>query len=372
MVHIAFTGGGTGGHIYPGLAVAAYVQKQGNYRIFWIGSNRGMDKAMVEHAGFEFFGVPTGKLRRQVSLTHGLEALKVGAGFFAARGILKKEQPRLLFSKGGFVSVPPCLAAASLGLPVWTHESDLSPGLATKINARFAQNVFTTYEETAAFFPASYHDRISLAGNPVRPEFRCADPLQGRAFLGIKEGEPILLVLGGSQGSQQINELVRETLNELTQWYTVVHQTGLEQGWDLEPRERYRPYPFFREEMPQVLAAAELVLSRSGAGTLWECAAVGRPLVLIPLSGSGTRGDQVENARVFAKAGAAVALGKPFGTEASPVALGATIAAIAEDRGRQNAMAAACARIGRLDGVRIIAERILQCLDTAQGESCSI
>ncbi|MDR1030357.1 MAG: undecaprenyldiphospho-muramoylpentapeptide beta-N-acetylglucosaminyltransferase [Treponema sp.] len=362
MMHIAFTGGGTGGHIYPGLAVAAYLQKQGNYRIFWIGSNKGMDKTIVEQAGLEFFGIPAGKLRRQVSLKHGAEALKVGVGFFAARDILKKKRPRLLFSKGGFVSVPPCLAAASLGLPVWTHESDLSPGLATNINARFAQKIFTAYEETAAFFPQSYQDRIILAGNPVRPAFRSADPVQGRAFLKVKEGERILLVLGGSQGSRQINELVRETLDELTRWYTVVHQTGLEHGWDVKPQERYRPYPFFRDEMPQVLVAAELVLGRSGAGTLWECAATGRPMVLIPLSGSGTRGDQVENARIFVKAGAAVALGQAFGTEASPGALCTVIAKIAEDAGQRTAMAAASAQIGCLDGVEIIAERILHCV----------
>jgi UDP-N-acetylglucosamine--N-acetylmuramyl-(pentapeptide) pyrophosphoryl-undecaprenol N-acetylglucosamine transferase len=372
MIPIAFTGGGTGGHIYPGLAVAAYLQKQGNYRIFWIGSNKGMDKIIVEQAGLEFFGIPAGKLRRQVSLKHGAEALKVGAGFFAARGILKQKQPRLLFSKGGFVSVPPCLAAASLGLPVWTHESDVSPGLATNINARFAQKIFITYEETAAFFPQSYQDRIILAGNPVRPAFRSADPVQGRAFLKVKEGERILLVLGGSQGSHQINELVRETLDELTRWYTVVHQTGLEHGWDVKPRERYRPYPFFREEMPQVLVAAELVLGRSGAGTLWECAATGRPMVLIPLSGSGTRGDQVENARIFANAGAAVVLGQAFGTEASPEALRTVIAKIAEDAGRRTAMAAASARIGCLDGVEIIAERIQHDLGAVKGALCSI
>lgn len=313
---LAFTGGGTGGHLYPGLAVASYVQKQGRCRIFWIGSDRGMDKAVVEQGGFEFFGIPAGKLRRELSLKHGSEALKAGAGFFAARGILKKERPCLLFSKGGFVSVPPCLAAASLGLPLWTHESDLSPGLATRINARFARCIFTAYAETAAFFPPSYQDRIILSGNPVRPEFRAADPLRGRAFLQVTPEEPLLLVLGGSQGSRQINRLVQEALGELTRWYTVVHQTGPEEA--LEPSGRYRPYPFFREEMPHVLAAAALVVSRSGAGALWECAAAGRPMVLIPLSGSGTRGDQVENARIFAQAGAAAVLGGPFGTEATP------------------------------------------------------
>jgi UDP-N-acetylglucosamine--N-acetylmuramyl-(pentapeptide) pyrophosphoryl-undecaprenol N-acetylglucosamine transferase len=330
-----------------------------------------MDRAVVEQAGFEFIGIPAGKLRRQFSLRHGSEALKVGAGFFAARRILKKEQALLLFSKGGFVSVPPCLAAASLGVPLWTHESDLSPGLATKINARFARKIFTAYEESAAFFPASYQDRISLSGNPVRPAFRSADPQSGRAFLQVGPEERILLVLGGSQGSQQINRLVRETLGELTRWYTVVHQTGLPQGWDLPPRDRYRPYPFFREEMPQVLAAAELVIGRSGAGTLWECAASGRPMVLIPLSGSGTRGDQVENARLFVQAGAAVALGKAFGIEAEAASLSRMIAELALDPERQQRMAEASARIGERDGARIIAQAILQYLEATKRELCS-
>ncbi|MDR2468781.1 MAG: glycosyltransferase, partial [Spirochaetaceae bacterium] len=134
MIHVAFTGGGTGGHIYPGLAVAAYLRTQGDCRLCWIGSDKGMDKAIVEDAGIPFFGIPAGKLRRYFSLQNCADAFKVGAGFFTAGKILKQEKPDLLFSKGGFVSVPPCAAAASLGIPVFTHESDFSPGLATKIN----------------------------------------------------------------------------------------------------------------------------------------------------------------------------------------------------------------------------------------------
>ena len=139
MVSIAFTGGGSGGHIYPGLAVASWLAKSFSCRIFWIGSNTGMDRAIVEGAGLEFMGIPTGKLRRYFSFKNFLDLFRIVAGFFSARSILKREKPALLFSKGGFVSVPPCGAAKSLGIPVFTHESDYSPGLATKINSRFAE-----------------------------------------------------------------------------------------------------------------------------------------------------------------------------------------------------------------------------------------
>ena len=323
MIHVAFTGGGTGGHIYPGLAVAAYLRKQGDCRICWIGSNNGMDRSIVEDAGIPFFGIPAGKLRRYFSLQNCADAFKVGGGFFAARKILKQEKPDLLFSKGGFVSVPPCAAAASLGIPVFTHESDFSPGLATKINLRFASAVFLAYEETAVRIGETHKHKIVVSGNPVRAEFRAAEARKGRTFLNISQDKRILLVLGASQGARQINDLIRKTLGELTKHYTVAHQVGPQTEWDLKANEKYRPYPFFKDEMPHVLAAAELVVGRSGAGTLWECATVGRPMVLIPLSGSGTRGDQVENARFFERAGAAMVLA---GEEANPELIARAIA----------------------------------------------
>jgi UDP-N-acetylglucosamine--N-acetylmuramyl-(pentapeptide) pyrophosphoryl-undecaprenol N-acetylglucosamine transferase len=343
MIHIAFTGGGTGGHIYPGLAVAAALQKLIPCRIFWIGSASGMDRSLVSRAGLEFFGIPAGKLRRYFSFKNISDILKIGAGFFAARRLLKREKPALLFSKGGFVSVPPCMAAASLGIPVFTHESDYSPGLATRINIRFARQILTAYEETARFFPERFRNRVHALGNPVREEFRSADPAKGRAFLGIGGEGRVLLVLGGSQGAREINELVREALPALTRYYVVVHQTGPHSGWDLPAGDRYRPYPYIMEELPHVLAAAELVLGRSGAGTLWECAALGKPMVLIPLAGSGTRGDQVENARYFEKAGAAVVLRGPA---LSAEALEKAVASLAEDEAARASMAASSERIG--------------------------
>jgi UDP-N-acetylglucosamine--N-acetylmuramyl-(pentapeptide) pyrophosphoryl-undecaprenol N-acetylglucosamine transferase len=374
MISIAFTGGGTGGHIYPGLAVAAALEKllsgsAAGCRIFWIGSSAGMDRSIVEGAGFAFFGVPSGKLRRYFSLRNLSDIVKIGSGFFAARRILKKERPSLLFSKGGFVSVPPCAAAAALGIPVFTHESDYSPGLATRINARFARRIFTAYEDTAAFFPPAFREKVVCAGNPVRPGFRNAGDkaaeAAGRAFLGIGPDERILLVLGGSQGAREINELVRDCLPKLTEYYTVVHQTGPGQDWNVPAGERYRPYAYIREEMPPVLAAAELVLGRSGAGTVWEAAAAGKPMVLIPLRGSGTRGDQVENAAFFEKAGAAVVIKGTGDHGATVKVLAATVAALAEDTLLRNAMAAASARIGSRDGADFIARSLLAALPGA-------
>lgn len=331
------------------------MRKEGNCRIFWLGSDKGMDRAIVQSAGIEFFGIPSGKLRRYISAQNISDAFKVGAGFFAARQILRREKPCLLFSKGGFVSVPPCLAAASLGIRVFTHESDFSPGLATKINLRVARKVFIAYQESAGFFGSRYKSKIIVSGNPVRPEFRSPDPVKGRNFLRVKEWERILLVLGASQGAQQINDLIKKTLPELTKHYTVIHQVGPNTPWHLRA-DKYRAYPFFKDEMPHVLGAAELVLSRSGAGTLWECASAGKPMVLIPLSGSGTRGDQVENARFFEAAGAAVSL---TGEQVSPERLVQTIASLAADEAARNRMAEASAGIGVEDGARLIAETLM-------------
>jgi len=398
MVNVAFTGGGTGGHIYPGLAVAESLRERLgglDCRVFWIGSNGGMDRAIVEGAGLEFLGVPAGKLRRYLTLRTIPDAFRVVAGFFAVRRILKKRKVHVLFSKGGFVSVPPCAAAASLGIPVLTHESDFSPGLATRLNIRFVRKtggrVFTAYADTAGFLSGLPKDRVTVSGNPVRRAFRAADPAKGRAFLGIGAGERVLLVLGGSQGAREVNGLVRACLGDLRRHYTVVHQYGPGQSPDLpghspdtpghspaEPKHApghppeqpggYIPFPYIGGEMPHVLAAAELVLGRSGAGTVWECATLGKPMILIPLSGSGTRGDQVENARFFEREGAALVLtGDDPSTAASPENLSRAVLALAGDPGRRERMAGAAGRIGSLDGAAIIGDSVSEMIRHMDG-----
>jgi len=361
MVNIAFTGGGTGGHIFPGLAVAAELKERFvnfEFRLFWIGCETGMDRSIVEDAGIEFYGIPSGKLRRYFSFKTIIDFFKVIAGFFAARKILKKQKAFLLFSKGGFVSVPPCVAAASLKIKVFTHESDFSPGLATRLNARSVLRsggrIFTAYEETGRFFPEAFRDRITVCGNPVRSVFRAADAAKGRAFLGLESVRTearILLVLGGSQGAREINELIRAALPELTKRYIVAHQTGPNLSWDLPMTERYKPFPFFKDELPHIMAASELILGRSGAG-IWEWAVMGKPMLLIPLCGSGTRGDQIENARYFNQAGAAQMLA---GEDVNPGALIRAVNFLAGDSEKRTAMAAASSKIGERDGAKQIA-----------------
>ena len=367
VMNIAFTGGGTAGHIYPGLAVIAELKKHlPGSRLFWIGSSAGMDSSIVKKAGIDFYGIPAGKLRRYFSLRTVLDGLKVLAGFWAARKILKKEKPVLLFSKGGFVSVPPCAAAASLRIPVFTHESDFSPGLATKINARYVQKtggrIFTAYKETIDFFPNAVRPNVTVSGNPVREVFRNADAAKGRAFLGLENGQRILLVLGGSQGAREINGLIRDALPELTKIYTVVHQTGFNQQWDLPNTERYKSFPFIKDELPHVMAAAELVLGRSGAG-IWEWAVLGKPMLLIPLRGAGTRGDQIENARYFEKTGAAYVLEEG----ASADILVNAVASIAQNDEKRAVMAGASLKTGELDGTGIIAHTLADVIKNGAG-----
>ena len=324
MKTVVFTGGGTGGHISPGLAVADELKTlDPDLRVVWFGSSSGRDKEMVCSNKNEFglpsadsfVGIPSGKLRRYFSLNNVLDLFKVIAGFFVSLFYLAKIKPAALFSKGGFVSVPPCAAARFLHIPVYTHECDFSPGLATRINSRFASRILLSYEESRRFFPERMQSSLLVTGNPVRPVFYTADAQKGLLFLGLAhtKHKPILLVLGGSSGAHQINNLVFENLDWLCERFTVVHQTG--RGDDFEKARalaegaapcRYMPYDFIYSDMPDVLCACDIVFSRSGANTLWESAVCAKPMLLLPLAGSGTRGDQTENAARFEKRGAAL------------------------------------------------------------------
>ena len=355
MISIAFTGGGSGGHIYPGLAIASRVNKSLPCRIFWIGSGRGMDRAILKNAGVDFYGIPAGKLRRYFSLLNFIDIFKIFAGFFSAFFILLREKPVLLFSKGGFVSVPPCFAAKLLKIPVFIHESDYSPGLSTRLSSRFAERIFIPYKETGAFFKESIREKTSVSGNPIRLEFSEADPEKGRAFLGLGREERILLVLGGSQGSREINNLIRDCLPNITKHYTVIHQTGENQVSESNNAlagMKYKSYAYIREEYPHIVAAAELVLCRSGAGTIWECKSLSKPLILMPLSLSQSRGDQIENANFFQTAGAAVYF------TGDSAALSELIASLANDPDRRKAMGEA--KVSEADAGQFIAEAIIK------------
>ncbi|MBO4640194.1 MAG: UDP-N-acetylglucosamine--N-acetylmuramyl-(pentapeptide) pyrophosphoryl-undecaprenol N-acetylglucosamine transferase [Treponema sp.] len=327
---IAFTGGGTAGHIYPGLAVAdelkALAHKENKQiTINWIGCSKGMDRQIVEKAigsdgtrtADNFYGIPSGKLRRYISWQNFTDLFRIIAGYFSARRILKKLKPAFLFSKGGFVSVPPVLAAKHLGIPVYTHECDFTLGLANRLNFKSAKIMFVSYEETKARLPEAEKSRVVVTGNPVRPVIYKADAVAGRKFLGLEAApsKPVLLVLGGSSGAKQINTLVYENLEWLCSNFIVVHQTGLLNADDKTEQElkqkyagSYLPYQFIYEQMPDVIASADVILSRAGANSIWEAAVMYKPMVLVPLCGSGTRGDQVDNAKFFLEKNAAAVL----------------------------------------------------------------
>jgi len=337
---VAFTGGGTGGHIYPGLAVADELkilakQNERKIEIIWIGCSKGMDKNIVSKAtGFDgqliadkFYGIPSGKLRRYFDMKNFSDMFRIIGGFFKAYHILRKNKPAVLFSKGGFVSVPPCLAARLLKIPVYTHECDFTLGLANRLNFKSAKTMFVSYEETKNRLGVESQKRVVVTGNPVRPVFYNTDYKKGLSFLGLSEDDknkkPVLMILGGSSGARQVNDLVNQNLDWLCQNFTVVHQTGLVNNNEASEKElsekygnSYKPYAFIYSEMPDVLACADVILSRAGANSIWEAAVLLKPMVLIPLCGSGTRGDQVDNAEFFKEKGAAeVLLGKAATSE---------------------------------------------------------
>lgn len=325
---IAFTGGGTGGHIYPGLAVADELKKMAadeNLSICWIGCSKGMDQKIVEKAlGSDgkpvvdkFIGIPSGKLRRYFSMKNFSDLFRIIGGYFSAKRTLRKLKPAVLFSKGGFVSVPPCLAAKHLGIPVFTHECDFTLGLANRLNFRSAKTMFVSYDETKNRLAFEDQKRVVVTGNPVRPVFYNTNPENGLKFLGLsaKKTKPILLVLGGSSGAKQVNELVFENLEYLCSKFIVVHQTGLVNGDENKTEElkakfpdSYFAYNFIYDQMPDVVSCADVILSRAGANSIWEAAVLYKPMILVPLCGSGTRGDQVDNAKFFEEKNAAIVL----------------------------------------------------------------
>lgn len=319
-IKIVFAGGGTGGHIYPGLAVADELKKIAEknnlkIKIYWFGNSSGMDRTLVEKSGSadRFCAIPSGKLRRYFSIKNFFDVFKIIAGIVVSFFRLLFIRPAVVFSKGGFVSVPPCFAARILRIPVFTHECDFTPGLATKINSRFASKILVSYPETVKFLPKNKQSLAVVTGNPVRPVFYEADAQKGREFLFEGKNadlkKPVLLVLGGSLGAHQLNELVVENLAWLTEHFNVVHQCGSKDASFVPAQtDSYFPYPFIYEQMPDVIACADVILSRAGANTVWESAVEKKPSVLIPLCGNGTRGDQIDNANFFKERGAAFVL----------------------------------------------------------------
>ncbi len=357
---IAFTGGGTGGHVYPGLAVAEALKERHPEMepcIIWIGSSSGMEEGILRRTEIPFYGIPAGKLRRYLSLRNILDLFRIAAGLVVSVVLLKRHRVELLFSKGGYVSVPPVIAARLLGIPVISHESDREAGLATRINARFTDLLLCAYEEGCAAFPE--RTRIAAVGNPVRRDILRGDRRRGRRAWNVGDREKLILVLGGSQGARQINQLIDGAIDALLPLTRVVHQTG-RADYIPADREGYYKAPFFHEELPDLLAAADLVISRAGAGTLWENGITGTPAVLIPLGLENSRGDQLCNAELFAEHGAAEVLD---GAEATPQRLVQQVRRLLEDDAARERMADKARELCNRDAAERIVRYVEEYLD---------
>ena len=347
-LRLALSGGGTGGHVYPALAilealaqVARKPEAQTVIEVVWLGGKRGIEREIVaqyaqnedgQNLSLEYCGISCGKLRRYFSWKNFTDLLRVALGIWQSYRLLRRKRPDLLFSKGGFVSVPGLIAARLLGIPCLGHESDLDPGLATRLSLPLVKAMFLPYEESRKYYKAKYQSKLKVSGNPVRREFYAdAHPI-GQAQKTAQELQllpsswfdaagklrrPLILVLGGSLGSWEINSYLRCWLKEPIQnrnWlnnYYILHQCGQRDYVELQHLERLLEFENFyrvRSFIPKGLAAiyqicrdsGGLVVSRAGAGSLWEILASGNRSVLVPLQ-TGSRGDQLRNARLFSQ-----------------------------------------------------------------------
>ena len=292
---IVLTGGGTAGHVIPHLALLPYLQAR-QWQVTYIGSAHGIEKQLTDAAGVPFRAIASGKLRRYFSFRNVSDMFKVCFGIWQALWILLLIRPKLVFSKGGYVSVPVVIAAALLRIRIVTHESDLSPGLATRIIARFATEVWTAFDETQV-----KARKVQRVGIPIRDELRKGDVARGRQMCGFKAGRRTLLIMGGSLGSQRINNVVDTIVAELVRDYQVIHIIGAGNQPSLL-HSRYRVFPFVNKDFTHLLSLADMVISRAGANSIFEFLVLCKPMLLIPLD-AGSRGDQIENAACFARKG---------------------------------------------------------------------
>ena len=289
---LMLTGGGTAGHVMPHIAMLPHYHALG-WDVRYIGS-AGIERQLVTQAGLPFFKIAAGKLRRYVSFKNLLDIFNVALGTLQSLVILARNRPDVVFSKGGFVSVPVAVAGWLLRIPVISHESDLTPGLATKIISRFSRVILTSFPESARYV-ANAH----LVGIPIRDELKTGSREEGLRLCGFAAAAdpPVVLVMGGSQGAQRINDTLHELLPELVTRFRIIHLTG--QGKALPfAHSHYKAFDFLGSELKHVLAAADVVVSRAGANSIFELRALQKPMLLIPLE-VGSRGDQVDNAISF-------------------------------------------------------------------------
>lgn len=300
MKKIVLTGGGTAGHVTPNIALLPALKEAG-FEAEYIGSYNGIEKDLITKEGIPYHGISSGKLRRYFDWKNFSDPFRVIKGYGQARSLLKKIQPSIVFSKGGFVSVPVVLAAKSLHIPAILHESDMTPGLANKIAMKGAVKICCNFPETIKYLPEG---KGVLTGSPIRQQLLHGDRQKALDFTGLRGDRHILLIIGGSLGSVFINNAVRGALDDLLQKFEIIHLCG---KGNLDPsldgKEGYVQYEYISKELPDLFAAADLVISRAGANAICELLALHKPNILIPLSRNASRGDQILNAESFKKQG---------------------------------------------------------------------
>ncbi len=296
MKRIVLTGGGTAGHVTPCIALLPELKRNG-YNIQYIGSYDGIEKKLIEELNIPYHGISSGKLRRYFDPKNFSDPLKVVKGYFEARKLLKRLKPDIVFSKGGFVTVPVVLAAKHHHIPVIIHESDMTPGLANKIAIPAAKKVCANFPETLKYLPEG---KAVLTGTPIRKELFSGNKLRGLDFCHFTANKPVIMIIGGSTGSRAINEVIRGMLPTLLRDYQVVHLCGkgnLEEK--LNHTTGYVQFEYIKDELSDLYACADLVISRAGANVICELLALRKPNILIPLSQGSSRGDQILNAESF-------------------------------------------------------------------------
>lgn len=301
MKKIIMTGGGTAGHVTPNIALMPALKEAG-FDIEYIGSINGMEKGLIEATGTPYHGISSGKLRRYFDWKNFSDPFRVLKGYGQAVSLMKKIKPDVVFSKGGFVSVPVVLAAKHCHIPAIIHESDITPGLANKIAIKGAKKVCCNFPETMKYLPA---DKAVLTGSPIRRELFSGNAENAVRLCNFKDhSKPVLLIIGGSLGSKIVNEAVRKVLPELLEKFYVIHLCGkgnLDNS--LSGTIGYAQFEYANSELTDMFALADMAISRAGANSICELLALHKPNILIPLSAAASRGDQVLNANSFKKQG---------------------------------------------------------------------
>lgn len=305
MKRIILTGGGTAGHVTPNIALLPRL-KELQYDIHYIGSYNGIEKELIEQFGIPYHGISSGKLRRYFSVQNFTDPFRVVKGLGEAKKLVKILKPDVIFSKGGFVSVPVVLAGKSRKVPTIIHESDMTPGLANKISMSSATKVCCNFPETLDLLPDG---KAVLTGSPIRQELLSGDRFKAKEFLGFQSDKPVIMVVGGSLGSVAVNDAVRGILPDLLKSFQVIHLCGkgkIDQS--LNGLDGYAQFEYIKSELKDLFALTDIVISRAGANAICELLALHKPNLLIPLSANASRGDQILNARSFERQGYSVVL----------------------------------------------------------------